>query len=197
MLPNKSLFPPFPTRPKISFYKIWPFFFGYCVQCKLSWQSFAILLFMDVLLPFWMWRWLPLTQYLYLVKFCAKDSGQCLFRGGQSRKKCGVGSQNFYHQIRWLPKIITEFGKRACTIFPISFVSKKDSPKWSRYLSPNLVIHKNHQQIWWKKLHFLNLFLFLKKITKMVTIFVTKIGEKNCTFLIYFHFLKKSPKWSL
>ena len=85
MLPNKSLFPPFPTRPKISFYKIWPFFFGYCVQCKLSWQYFAILLLTDVLLPFWKCRWLPLTQYLYLVKFCAKDSGQRLFRGGGER----------------------------------------------------------------------------------------------------------------
>ena len=147
--------------------EIWPFFFGYCVQCKLSWQSFAILLFMDVLLPFWKCRWLPLTQYLYLVKFCAKDSGQRLFRGGgQSGRKCGVGSQNFYHQIRWLPKIITEFGERVCTIFPVSFVSKKDSPKWSRYLSPNLVIHKTHHQIWWKKLHLFNLFLFLKKSPK-------------------------------
>ena len=50
--------------------------------------------------------------------------------------------------------------------------------------SPNLV----------KKLHFLNLFLFLKKITKMVTIFVTKFGEKNHTFLIYFRFFKKITK---
>ena len=38
--------------------------------------------FMDVLLPFWRGRWLPPTQYLYYVKFGAKDSGQRLFRGG-------------------------------------------------------------------------------------------------------------------
>ena len=161
----------YPNRPLFCLTKLllWPFFFRYCVQCKLSWQSFAILLFMDVLLPFWKCRWLPLTQYLYLVKFCAKDSGQRLFRGEQSGRKCGVGSRNFYHQIRWIPKIITEFGERVCTIFHVSIVSKKDSPKWSRYLSPNLVIHKTHPQIWWKK----------------------------CTFLIYFCFLRiKSPKWS-
>ena len=38
--------------------------------------------FMDVLSPFWRGRWLPPTQYLYYVKFGAKDSGQRLFRGG-------------------------------------------------------------------------------------------------------------------
>ena len=38
--------------------------------------------FMDVLSPFWRGRWLPPTQYLYYVKFGAKDSGQRLFWGG-------------------------------------------------------------------------------------------------------------------
>ena len=99
----------------------------------------------------------------------------------------------FCSQTPWIcPKIITEFGEWLCTIFPVISVSKKNSPKWSQYLSPNLVIHKTHHQIWWKKLHFFNLFLFLKKNHQNGHNICHQIWWKNRTFLIYFRFLKKN-----
>ena len=63
---------------------------------------------------------------------------------------CHKFHHNLYQHIRWLPKIITEFGEKFSTIFPAIPSLKKNSPRLSGYLSPNLVIHKNHHQIWWK-----------------------------------------------
>ena len=87
------------------------------------------------------------------------------------------------------------FGKKKFTKMVMIFVTKFGD---SQNPSPNLVkkialfksifvLKKNHQngrdvrhQIWWKKSHiFKFIFVFIKKITKMVTITVTKFGESQ------------------
>ena len=68
----------------------------------------------------------------------------------------------------------------------------------SQYISPNSVTPKNHHWIWWKIFHNISRYLwFKKKLTKIVTIFITKFGDsqkpspnlvkKNHTLLITKH----------
>ena len=50
----------------------------------------------------------------------------------------------------------------------------------SQYISPNSVTPKNHHWIWWKIFHNISRYLwFQKKLTKIVTIFVTKFGDSQ------------------
>ena len=106
----------------------------------------------------------PQKSSLNLVKEFAQYFPLVLFL-----KKIHQNGHDICHQIWWFTKPITKFGEKNCT-FLIYFCFLK----------------KNHQnghdichQIWWKKSHFFNLFSFLKKITKMVTIIVTKFGDSQ------------------
>ena len=153
--------------------------------------------FMDVLSPFWGGRWLPPTQYLYYVKFGAKDSGQRLFRGGgaslrRGRKRVAPpqsDGKNRFLLTRLVFCQIIHLFEWNISHFPPPHPKRVEQvfTNFSPFLSPNSMILQNRHQVLWlifwlnyclicHKFHH-NLYQHIQWLPKIITEF----GEKFST----------------